>query len=180
MRIRKVLWAAGLLVLLSGCADSGLQLSDYQARQPDFALEQFFNGPIKGWGIVQGRDGAVKRSFQVAMTGAWQGSTGTLTEHFIYNDGETQDRVWTIVRQPDGGYQGFAGDVIDKAQAQTAGNALQWNYQMDIKVDDSIYRLTFDDWMFRMDDGVVINRSYLKKFGVTVAELTLFMQKQKP
>ncbi|HAQ50270.1 MAG TPA: DUF3833 domain-containing protein, partial [Gammaproteobacteria bacterium] len=27
-------------------------------------------------------------------------------------------------------------------------------------------------------DGVLINRSYLKKFGITVGELTLFMQKQ--
>ena len=31
-----------------------------------------------------------------------------------------------------------------------------------------------------MNDGVLINRSYLKKFGLTVAELTIFMQKQQP
>lgn len=29
-----------------------------------------------------------------------------------------------------------------------------------------------------MRDGVVMNRSYLKKFGITVAEVTIFMQKQ--
>jgi hypothetical protein len=34
--------------------------------------------------------------------------------------------------------------------------------------------------MWAMNDGVVVNRSYLKKFGFTVAELTLFMQKQNP
>jgi hypothetical protein len=31
-----------------------------------------------------------------------------------------------------------------------------------------------------MNDGVLINRSYLKKFGITVTKLTIFMQKQKP
>jgi hypothetical protein len=29
-----------------------------------------------------------------------------------------------------------------------------------------------------MNDGILINKSYLKKFGITMAELTLFMQKQ--
>ena len=55
---------------------------------------------------------------------------------------------------------------------------MRWAYQMDLDVGDNTYRITFDDWMFLMNDGVLINRSYLKKFGITVAELTLFMQKQ--
>ncbi|MFT5760687.1 MAG: hypothetical protein ACI9LM_005474, partial [Alteromonadaceae bacterium] len=59
------------------------------------------------------------------------------------------------------------------------GSAMQWAYQMDLPVGDSTYRITFDDWMFLMNDGVLVNRSYLKKFGITMAELTLFMQKQE-
>jgi hypothetical protein len=49
---------------------------------------------------------------------------------------------------------------------------------MDLEVGDKTYRIKLDDWMWQMNDGVLINRSYLKKFGITVAELTLFMQKQ--
>jgi hypothetical protein len=49
-----------------------------------------------------------------------------------------------------------------------------------LPVGDATYCITFDDWMWQMNDGVLINRSYLKKFGITVAELSLFMQKQKP
>jgi len=55
---------------------------------------------------------------------------------------------------------------------------MRWAYRMDLPVGDKTYRITFDDFMFLMNDGVLINRSYLKKFGFTVAELTLFMQKQ--
>ena len=51
---------------------------------------------------------------------------------------------------------------------------------MDLPVDDKVYRIRFDDWMWQMNDGVLINRSYLKKFGFTVSELTIFMKKQKP
>ncbi len=57
---------------------------------------------------------------------------------------------------------------------------MRWNYVMDLPVDDTTYRIRFDDWMWVMNDGVLINRSYLKKFGITVSELTIFMQKQKP
>ena len=49
---------------------------------------------------------------------------------------------------------------------------------MDVPVGDTSYRLNFDDWMWAMNDGVIINRSYMKKFGFRVAELTIFMQKQ--
>jgi len=48
-----------------------------------------------------------------------------------------------------------------------------------LNVGNSTYRITFDDWMFLMNDDILINRSYLKKFGITVGELSIFMQKQK-
>ena len=47
---------------------------------------------------------------------------------------------------------------------------------MDLPVGDRTFRITFDDWMFRLNDGVLVNRSYLKKFGITFAELSLFMK----
>ena len=81
---------------------------------------------------------------------------------------------------PDGSYEGTASDIIDKAVGKSNGSAVQWNYVMDLPVDDKVYRIRFDDWMWMMNDGVLINRSYLKKFGITVSELTIFMQKHKP
>ena len=65
------------------------------------------------------------------------------------------------------------------AVGNTKGSAARWGYIMDLPVDNTTYRIHFDDWMWIMNDGVLINRSYLKKFGLTVAELTIFMQKQK-
>jgi hypothetical protein len=112
------------------------------------------------------------------MHGSWEGDVGTLKEQFTYYDGKTQERTWTITKRSDGTYEGTASDILDKAEGKTGGNAVHWKYRMDLDVDGSTYRITFDDWMWQMHDGVMINRSYLKKFGITVAELTLFMQKQ--
>lgn len=173
-KIFKVI-ATGVTVVLGGC---NADVSQYAQTKPAMSMEAFFNGPIKGWGIVQDRKGQVLRRFDVEMQGSWQGDKGELREKFAYYDGEQQQRVWTITRTGDGLYSGAADDIIGNAEGQVSGNAVRWSYKMDLEVDGSTYRITFDDWMFLMNDDVLINKSYLKKFGFKVAELTLFMQKQ--
>ena len=167
----------GLLAFLSGCSN-GKAINQYEGQTPPLVLEEYFNGPIKAWGLVQDYSGKVTRRFDVDMVGTWEGDVGRLEETFTYYDGETQQRVWTITKVADKKYQGTAGDIIGEATGKSAGNAIRWAYEMDLDVGDKTYRITFDDFMFLMNDGVLINRSYLKKFGLTVGELTIFMQKQ--
>lgn len=168
----------GLLTFLSGCA-GGHKLDHYQSATPAIDLQDYFTGAIKAWGLVQDYTGKVTRRFDVDMIGTWDGDTGTLEEVFTYYDGETQQRTWTITKIANNKYEGTASDILDKATGETAGNAMRWAYKMDLPVGGKTYRITFDDWMFLMNDGILINRSYLKKFGLTVGELTLFMQKQE-
>lgn len=163
--------------MLSGCTNS---LDYYHDSSPKADIKKYFNGHIKGWGVAQDWRGRVVNRFDIDMVGKWDGNIGTLTEHFVYYDGKKQERIWTIKKLPDGKYVGTASDIIDKADGKVNGSAVQWRYTMDLPVGDNTYRLNFDDWMWQMNDGVLINRSYLKKFGITVAELSIFMQKQKP
>ena len=166
----------GLLAFLSGCGGQAVQ--HYKGMNPPLDLQTYFTGPIKAWGFVQDYSGKVTRRFDVEMVGTWNGDVGTLKEKFKYYDGETQERTWTIKKIAENRYEGSAGDIVGTATGETAGNAMRWAYEMNLEVGDKTYRITFDDWMFLMNDGVLINRSYLKKFGLTVGELTLFMQKQ--
>ena len=178
MKLLKMLATLGVIFALNGCAEHSLD--DYKNTTPKADIKEYFNGHVKAWGIVQDRSGRVVRRFDVNMVGVWDGDVGTLTEHFDYYDGKKQERVWTIKKLDDSSYEGTASDIIDKAVGKTEGSAVRWSYVMDLPVDDTTYRISFDDWMWVMNDGVLINRSYLKKFGITVSELTLFMQKQKP
>lgn len=167
----------GVLIMLSSCAAN--KIDYYKGTTPRADIKEYFNGPIKAWGIVQDWRGRVVRRFDINLVGEWNGDVGTLTEHFDYYDGEKQQRVWTIKKLPDGTFEGTASDIIDKATGKAEGSAVRWNYVMDLPVKDTTYHIRFDDWMWLMNDGVLINRSYLKKFGITVSELTIFMQKQK-
>ena len=177
-RTVKILFVMGAIGLMTSC--SSKSVTNYVNAEPKIALEDYFNGPIKAWGLVQDRSGNVKRRFDVDLVGEWSGNTGTLTEHFKYYDGETQSRVWTITKTGENKYEGSAGDIKGKATGQTSGNAVRWAYVMNLEVGGKTYAITFDDWMYLMNDGVLINKSQLKKFGFTVGELILFMQKQPP
>lgn len=177
MKTILILTLIGVGITLSSCM--GNSLDYYKETSPKADIKAYFDGPIKAWGIVQDWRGRVVNRFDVTMVGSWEGDVGTLEEDFVFYSGKTQKRTWSIKKLDDKRYEGTAGDIIGKATGGVSGNAVQWAYTMDVPVDDTTYRLKFDDWMWQMNDGVLINRSYMKKFGITVAELTLFMQKQE-
>jgi len=172
-------WIWGVLLVGFTVSCSSEKLDPYAGMKPAFDMQHYFNGPIKAWGIVQDYSGEVVSRFDVVMEGSWVGDTGTLKEDFTYYDGSTQQRIWTIRKKGENLFEGEASDIIGKAEGETRGNAMRWNYTMDLPVKGTTYRVKFADWMWNMHDGVLINRSYIRKFGFTVAELTIFMQKQE-
>ena len=68
--------------------------------------------------------------------------------------------------------------MIDVATGQARGNALYWEYDLNLDVGDSVWQVRFSDWMFREDERVVINRATVSKFGLTIGEVTIFFYKQ--
>ena len=120
----------------------------------------------------------VKR-FHVLIDARWQGNTGTLDERFTYSDGSTQRRVWTLTRLDARRYTGKADDVVGEASGEARGNALRWKYVMALPVDGKVYNVDFDDWMFLMDDRVMLNRSVMSKFGFHLGEVTLSFRKRE-
>jgi|TARA_B100002049_G_C15905896_1_gene301889 hypothetical protein len=166
------------LIGLSGCSVS-VEGNDYKAVQPAFDLEQFFDGDVKAWGIVQNRSGEVVQRFIVDIAGKVEGDTLTLDEKFEYGVGEgPTERVWTIVKQSDNTFIGSATDIEGPAKGTSYGNAFNFHYEMDLPVDDTTYAVTFDDWFWAFDENTMMNRSYIRKFGIVMAEVTIFMQKQ--
>jgi Na+/melibiose symporter-like transporter len=162
-------------LFFGGC--SGIAPQQYLDQKPSFDIKEYFNGNIKAWGIIQDRSGNIVSRFDIAMHGEWEGDRGTLKEDFTYYDGSTQQRIWRLKKVGENKFEGRADDIIGVADGGTFGNATRWNYVMDVPVGDSKYRIRFDDWMWLMNDGVLMNRSYMKKFGLTVAEITVFMKK---
>lgn len=165
------------LSLLSGCA-SPLAPTQYAAEKPVLDLKQYFNGTIDAWGMFQDRSGKVVKRFTVVMKCHWVGDVGTLDEDFTYSDGTKQKRVWTLRKVADNKYIGTAEDVVGEAIGMTSGNALRWNYVLALPVDGKVYNVNFEDWMFQMDDRVMLNRAEMSKFGFSLGSVTLSFTKR--
>lgn len=165
---------------LAGCA--GPQVSDYAAEKPVLDLRQYFNGTIDAYGLFTDRSGRVVKRFTVVMKCSWQGppgqEVGVLDEEFTYADGTRDRRVWTLTRQSDGRYSGTAADVEGQASGEEKGNAFRWGYTLKLPVDGRIINVQFDDWMYLMNDKVMINKAVMSKFGFRLGEVTLSFVKR--
>ncbi|WP_218355320.1 DUF3833 family protein [Alteromonas lipotrueiana] len=169
---------AGSLVLLAGCAGAP-EGQTYQQIQPKLNIEQFFNGNVKAWGIAQNWSGEVVQRFKVDINGRIEGDTLIMDETFDYGVGDgPKQRTWKITSDGTDSFIGRAADIDGPAQGTSYGNAFNFTYEMDLPVDDTTYHVNFDDWFFAFDDSTLMNKSYIKKYGVVVAEVTIFMQKQ--
>jgi 5-hydroxyisourate hydrolase-like protein (transthyretin family) len=164
-------------LLLAGCASAPAP-ADYAAEKPALDLKRYLDGELVAHGIFTDRAGKVARRFTVQMTGTWQGNQGTLDERFTYSDGKTERRVWRLTDLGGGRYTGRADDVVGEAQGQAAGNALNWTYTLRLPVDDKVYEVQFDDWMYLVDERVMLNKARMSKFGIFLGEVTLSFTKK--
>ena len=164
------------LCMLTACSSTDVTL--YAREKPALDLKQYFNGTVDAWGMFQDRSGKVVKRFKVVIQCDWKDDTGTLDEVFTYSDGTRQKRIWTIRKNTNGQYIGTAADVVGEAIGITAGNALRWKYVLALPVGEKVYNVNFEDWMFLMDDKVMLNRAEMSKFGFKLGEVTLSFSKR--
>tara|TARA_B000000460_G_scaffold57495_1_gene38316 strand:+ start:188 stop:706 length:519 start_codon:yes stop_codon:yes gene_type:complete len=164
-----------LLILLNSCDD--MRPENYINTEPKIKIEEYFLGKVKAWGIFQDRSGNVKRQFTANMNGSFDGTTLILNENFSWNDGEQQSRKWIIKKIGDHNYEGTAADVVGVAKGVSYGSAFKFEYQLLIPFKGKKIKVKFDDWIFKQDDNVAINRAIVTKFGFKVGELTVFFLK---
>ena len=172
--------SAGVLVALSlgiaACARN--DVSTLASYQPRLVLEEFFSGRSVAYGIFEDRFGNLRRQFRVNLSGELDGNRLVLDEEFLYDDGERASRTWTIDRvgiASDGtvNYSGRAADVKAAAHGVQVGNALNWRYDITLEMSGMSLDLHFDDWIYKQDEDIAINRAFVTKFGVEIGSVTI-------
>lgn len=171
----KKLTCCAIIIFLSACSTD---LSDYENTTPQIDIKEFFTGRIVAWGMVQNYENKLIRHFCVEIDGSWQKNKGILAEKFYFDDGEISYRNWHLEKMADRKYKGTAEDVLGTAYGQEVGHAFNWQYQLNVPIDGENITLNLDDWMYQIDKNRIFNRTKMKKFGLTVGEITLFFNKQ--
>jgi len=150
---------------------------DFKGTKPKMKIEKYFEGQVKAWGLLQNRKGKVIRQFKADMFGKFENNILTLEEDFFWTDGEKQKRVWNIEKVDENNYIGTAADVVGKAKGFSYGSAFKFEYNLMVPIKGKNIKISFDDWIFKQDEEVAINRATLTKFGFKVGELTVFFKK---
>ena len=165
------------LGMLTACSTT--DVAQYAHEKPALDLQQYFNGTVDAWGMFQDRCGKVVKRFKVVIQCSWKDDTGTLDEDFTYSDGTKQKRVWTLRKNARTDNTSAPRPMWSvKPIGITAGNALRWKYVLALPVGDKVYNVNFEDWMFLMDDKVMLNRAEMSKFGFRLGEVTLSFSKR--
>ena len=169
------------VILLAACTGKP-SLDDPQLGIENLNLEEFFQGRTVAKGQFQDIFGTVRRRFDVEIDGRWDGRVLTLTEDFVYEDGATEQRVWSLVKTGPDTWEGAAPGVIGTATGEERGDTFNWRYTIDLPIpsaDGSVERLrvNFDDWMWLMSDDRLLNKAYVKRFGVDIGEVIIWFEK---
>ena len=64
-----------------------------------------------------------------------------------------------------------ADDIVGEARGNISGSTIKMEYQIVLPKEAGGHTLTATDWLYLMENGVILNKSEMRKFGFKVAEL---------
>lgn len=174
--------AAAAFLALAACSGKP-SLDDPLLSDRQLNLEEFFAGDLVAYGQFQDVFGTVRRRFEVGIAGRWDGETLTLVEDFVYEDGATERRVWRLRKTGPDNWVGQADGVIGVARGEERGDSFNWQYTIDLPVPAAdgtaeTIRVTFDDWMWLLSEDRLLNRAYVKRWGVDIGEVIIAFERR--
>lgn len=149
------------------------------ARLPsgDLRIERFLLGHARGEGVFQDFTGRIRRRFAITLNGVMEAGVLVLTEDFLFDDGETERRIWRISPGASGVYSATADDLIGEARGEVREGVLRWSYLFSLKVGARRLRVRFHDTFFLVAEDALLNVARVTKFGFEIGRTTILIRK---
>jgi len=174
----KHIFAAALMAVGLSAQAKAPNFTEPTTFGPDLNLEEYFDGNLTATGEFYNGRGKLARSFVADVDGSWDGTTLTLDERFVYNDGQEQRRVWYLTKTGDDAWEGRADDVVGVAEGIESGPVFTWSYFIDLPTKNgNSVKVKFDDILWRVSDSEVVNKAVIKKFGIGFGEVIITFKK---
>lgn len=135
-------------------------------------ITRFFEGDCEAAGVIVDRFGRLRRMFSGAMRGRWSGDRFVLDEEFVFDDGESDHRRWTLELQSDRCFTARCADVVGFASGRDGQVQCRMSYRFKLPVGGRIVGCRFDDRMYQIDGRTMANRAVIYLFGIRIAEIT--------
>lgn len=154
------------------------KLQDFEGQGPYFDIREELKGDILCEGVIYGPLGKISSRFVADMQVQWEGNVGRMTEKFVYDNGDIQDRAWTLTVGNDGSVKAHAEDVVGTGTGQINGPSFLMHYKLQLPEASGGHVLNAVDWMYMVENGSIINRSQFRKYGIKVAEIVATMRRK--
>ena len=161
-----------LVAALAGCAT--LQPEDFARASPRFELDRYFNGHSRSWGVFENTNGSPHRYFTSDNRGQ-RDKKGDLilTQHFQFNDGKKQVRVWHIHQVDSSHWEAMANDMVGVATGHGEGNAFFWEYTIMLDRKNPLATVHVRQWMYQPEGTTdLMTRLVITKLGFAVSEVS--------
>ncbi|NNE89825.1 MAG: DUF3833 family protein [Silicimonas sp.] len=149
---------------------------DYADHGPNFDIRAHLNGPLLCDGVIYGPTGRVTSRFVAEFFAEWDGDSGVMREKFRYDSGAVQEREWRLSVNGAGVIRAEADDLVGVGSGRQSGSSVKLDYNIRLPESAGGHMLSVVDWMYLLDNGVIMNRSQFRKFGFKVAELVATMR----
>ncbi len=144
-----------------------------EAAAGPFVIEEALAGETVGRGRITTITG-VDRGFEARLNGTWDGTTLTLVEDFLFDDGETDRKTWRLTKLPNGEYEGTREDVVGTARGFRDGNGFRLEYLIDLPTGSGgSRRVKFRDILALDGGGDVLNDATIGYWGFRVGRVRL-------
>jgi hypothetical protein len=136
-------------------------------------MENFFSGPVRAEGWFLNLWSRSRRGIVIDIVPAWDGKLLSLDERFVYSDGEQDHKVWRLEKTGPGTYVGSREDMIGPGKVWTEGHSVRLSYVLTLLG----MGFDFNETMTLRQDGSVLGKATVKKWGITIGRVQLEMRR---
>lgn len=157
-----------------------MRIEDFENTTPIYRPEDYLQGRLEGWGILERITGGLQQRFTVLAEGQWRPAASelTFTETWTFDDGHADTLKWRIRPLGEGRYEGDEPRLQGRAEGDQAGCAFHWRYTRDVpQKDGSSTTLDFRDWFYRIDERVVMVKGTAGRLGLPFATAHVLYRK---
>jgi hypothetical protein len=146
-----------------------MSIDDFKDTTPEFLPEEFFDGKVEGWAVLESPVGGLQKRATIVAEGKWDAGSQAVrfVETYRFDDGHIDTLSWVIRREASRRYSGSEATLDGDAVGEQAGCAFHWSYTRHVPQSyGTTTKLNFDDWFYLIDERACIVRGSAGRAGL--------------
>lgn len=148
---------------------------------PPITLVSAFQGRTRGRGHFRVWLTGDERRFSARLNGRITGREGarvlTVVEDFLYDDGQQDRLTWVFRETGPGRWTGRREDTVGEATVIEENGVIRLSYTADFRSPSGVNRLGFEDILYGLPDGSIVNDAVVTRAGIAVASVRFVIRR---